>query len=368
MTSVLLDIPDWFYRPNRTDYRYMRTTIPRLAEFDSTLIFQTRDRFASLSRNAADVLDALRRRAGQPSPKGWSHEIGWRTRRAALQRHSVILTNDLYPLNASGHVIWQNTIVEPEMALAWGARQDSINYEIEKKLPLFNAATSVIVSTESERNRLAMYDAHLVRRVHAIPFFLPALPPSFEPSLLEKQNDKGELRILFVGNDALRKGLDDLITAVASLPNTERSRIHLVIISRFTDGDVTMDPLADVQHTVIHGASHSQVIDQMRRAHVLINPAKYETYGFVFIEAMSCGAIPVGPGWQVQREVLHGAGICLPTDRSRDVIRDVLTQLVSDDAGRSALAAKAGAKYQTDFAPPVVARSLSQLIHATGAL
>lgn len=107
----------------------------------------------------------------------------------------------------------------------------------------------------------------------------------------------GPLRILFVGSLIARKGLHVLLDALAALPAGDWS---LEVI-----GDTERDPTyaARVRRRISHPAlqdsvrllgltGNDQLIQALRRSHVLAVPSAHEGFGIAYLEAMRFG-LPV---------------------------------------------------------------------------
>jgi glycosyltransferase involved in cell wall biosynthesis len=180
---------------------------------------------------------------------------------------------------------------------------------------------------------------------------------------IAKHDRPERIEILFVANAARDHGLPSLLGALRALPPPERARVHLTIVSRFADGPVPIE-LGDVSYTVRKGAPHHLVMRLMRQAHIVANPSSFETYGFVFIEGMASGAVPIGPAWEAQRELLDGGrrGALLPHDGGVSALRDALARLIADDAARVRMAQAGLEAFEATFSPSVVGPQLVSLL------
>ena len=108
---------------------------------------------------------------------------------------------------------------------------------------------------------------------------------------------KGPLRLLFVGNLIRRKGLHDLLTALAPLRDRDW---HLDVV-----GSLERDPdyVADIrrrartldlaERLTLHGTfGGSLLTEKYAKCQLLVVPSSYEGFGIVYLEAMSFG-LPV---------------------------------------------------------------------------
>ncbi|WP_411374105.1 glycosyltransferase [Arthrobacter sp. MPF02] len=258
-------------------------------------------------------------------------------------------------------MIWQNTLIDPRMRLARGDTNEDIQNEIRRKRPLFEAASAIVVSTRAERQRLNMEYSFSSGKVYTIPFFLPDIIAVPSSSLI-KHDRPARVQILFVGNPARLKRLPLLLEALELLPTSVRQRLELAIVSRFSDGAVPIHGSFPIR--VLGGLPHSEVQKEMRRAHILVNPSSYETFGFVFLEAQAAGAVAVGPSWEAQNEIFDGGrcGVMLRPEVTPQQLSSILADLICNDDERRALASNALTNYHRTYDSKLVGQQLISLI------
>ena len=159
--------------------------------------------------------------------------------------------------------------------------------------------------------------------------------------------------LLFVGNWVARKGLLDVLEAVAALP-PETVVLHVV-------GDDTLDPgyarqvrarLARGDLTgrvLVHGpVSTERVAGFYRDSDVFVLPSRHEPYGTVYGEAMAAG-LPV-VGWRagnLPHLATDGREGLLLQPGDVDGLRRALHRLATDDVYRRELAAAAARRAQS---------------------
>ena len=121
------------------------------------------------------------------------------------------------------------------------------------------------------------------------------LAPPAAPDPVTAPSPEQPLCVVFVGNITQRKGLDTLVDGVAA----SEAAVELTVVGRET----AESHAADVRESVReHGltdrvsflgrCSDEQLADQLRTAHVLAVPSRYEGLGIVYLEGMSFG-LPV---------------------------------------------------------------------------
>ncbi len=361
---VYLDVAPWDFRPRNTDWRYVRHLLPRLVEWQPglDLVLQTSPRVTLLSNYKA-VRMAIGRRVGLPLSLQSRETDQLDARELRRSGCKVVFSHRGYPTNAGDiPVIWQSSVLDPVMTRSYqGGDTPAQLAENELRHRLFHQAAIVQVSTVAESVRLSKTYPELAGKFTPVPFFLPDLH-AIPADLLERHHSPKKVHLLFVGNEAWRKGLDLLLDSFQQLPASVRRHTHLTIISNFDDRKMAIPD--DESITVLHGVSHSVVIEQMRKAHVLINVARFESYGFIFPEAMSQGVACLGPDWEVQRELFDdgNAGMNVACDIMQ--IKNALVRLIEDHELRFALASAAHTRFQQTYSPAVVAKRYADMFRA----
>lgn len=171
--------------------------------------------------------------------------------------------------------------------------------------------------------------------------------------------------VLAVGTLEPRKGLDQLIEAVARLHRLGGDAPDLLLIGQPGWGGLNPLSLAS-QHGLRSGAVRIlgrlpdlELAAVMRRAAVLAAPSHAEGFGLPVLEAMAAGVPVVHSDAPALLEVAGGAGVAVPRGDATalaDALRDVL-----GDALWSAKLAGAGRRRAADFSWRTAAESMWQL-------
>jgi phosphatidylinositol alpha-mannosyltransferase len=141
---------------------------------------------------------------------------------------------------------------------------------------------------------------------------------------------RGDRRVLFVGRDEPRKGLEVLRRA------HERVDAELVLVG--PNG----------------GVPRAELLAELGRADVLVAPSlKNESFGLVLVEAMAAGVPVVASDIPGYRDVVGSAGVLVPPGDAT-ALADELGRLLDDGAERARLAA-AGRREAARYAWPRVA-------------
>lgn len=149
-------------------------------------------------------------------------------------------------------------------------------------------------------------------------------------------------RLLTIGRLVPRKGVEDLLEALAHVPDTE-----LVVAGGPAKGDLDQDPEVQRLHDI---AEHLGVLDRVRfvgavpreevpglmcSSELVVCVPWYEPFGIVPVEAMACGRPVVGSAvGGLLDTVLPGVTGELVPPRRPDLLAEQLKALLADDARR----------------------------------
>jgi glycosyltransferase involved in cell wall biosynthesis len=122
-------------------------------------------------------------------------------------------------------------------------------------------------------------------RVKVVPFHMPYLE-RWETREPVKPDPRNSLCVIFVGNQARRKGLDLFVRFASELRRVEHRRaLRFIVISNFQDGE-DFDLTGMEVHRGLNGA---QVQDLMEQAHFLMLPSRADSHPKVCYEAAATG-------------------------------------------------------------------------------
>ncbi len=366
-TRIYLDGYSYDLRTRNSDWSYVEKKMPRVADWEPEVEFvRQRSRTVMLRANLKAVRATIGRRIGMPVSPLTAETDLLDPEELARAQCDVVFSHRGLTLNSGDiPVVWMNAILDPRMnAHFFRTSPAGFEEEVAIKGPLFRKAAAVQVCSDAEAERHRQTFPDIADRFHAVPLFGPHLV-SAQESILEKHVKARPVNMLFVGNQAERKGLPEALEAYRSLPDAIRRSTSFTIVSHFDKSRLAVPD--DEQITVHRGLGQAGVIDLMRRSHILVNVAHHESYGMIFLEAMSQGMLCLGPDWEVQREILAygSAGVNVPCDAAS--ISTAMLRAIEDEDWRLALAARGFRRFNERFAPSVVAHQYSELFRLIAA-
>jgi glycosyltransferase involved in cell wall biosynthesis len=243
---------------------------------------------------------------------------------------------------------------------AWHGSPERLSDLITDLQDPFSQAAAVMVSTEAEVQRHQAYYGNAARFEYC-PFFLPhlALLPR-QPAQSEAAPGNGTVKLLFVGNEATRKGLPLIVAALSKLPVSVQRRASLSVVSNFRDGRVDFRGLFQVM--VFSDLPYEGVSRLMSQSDVMLNAASFESYGWVFIEAMAHRLAVMAPDWEVQREIFDGGRAGVLVTPELDSVVHGLSALIDDEALRRRVGDNAHARFRDIYSPDVVAQRFIRIL------
>ena len=123
----------------------------------------------------------------------------------------------------------------------------------------------------------------LINEYGVAPEHVEVVPPGVDTDIWQPQSHSrtGPLRILFVGGDFYRKGGDDLLTAVNTLPP---GTVELILVTR------TAVPPAENSAIYNHmQANSAELIALCQTCDIFVLPTRAEAFGIAAVEASALG-------------------------------------------------------------------------------
>jgi len=181
-------------------------------------------------------------------------------------------------------------------------------------------------------------------------------PGLFVPELRSRQADD-QLKLLFVGNDFVRKGGIALLQAFSDLRARFGHKVTLTIISNYTWSKAIPYGVA-----WLRSVSHLEIDNVYQEHSLFVLPAYAEGFGMCVLEAMSHGLPAVVTNIAALPEIVSDGvtGFTCPIGNI-ETLTTALERLVCDDDLRAHMSRAARERVATHFSPPVVGAQLRQV-------
>jgi glycosyltransferase involved in cell wall biosynthesis len=353
--------PRFHIRPRNTDWLYNQH-LPRVSEFASDFeIYLQQVWIPSLITNARNAAEIVRNRLKVPLPAIMLPQIEDRFSLADLRRSRADVVYGHSPTNVCHLPLICHTgpIYEEELRRR-GVPETEIAREKATKLRTVHRSELVTLNSEAGADTLRALDPASAGKIRSIPFFLPHLQAISREMFQEKWHNMQKIRMLFVGREANRKGLPAVLTAFQAANALYPDKLALCIVTSFADGPVTIPEMPNLK--LVGQLGRDEVSDLMRQSHLLLMPSTFETYGWVYLEAMAAGAIAMACDAPAQQEIVAGgrAGIVVqPTDSA--VTGALLKLLAQSEDEMRQLAERGCQRIHDVYLPGVVAEGMKQL-------
>ena len=334
----------------------------RLSEYSARLKMTRSDDLAfDLRFYSRIALSQARRRLRLPIPRRWTWLLGqnyWMpSKDPEAGGADAILAYERYPINASLPVIWLAGPTDIARLRRQGISEKEIKREIDFKWEANARAAITVLSTHSKKK---LFDEAVrpSRPTRVIPIFQP-IQGIAQERFLEKWSDLTRIKLLFIGRAAIRKGLDLVLDAYAILQARFPGKVSLHVVTTFQDGPVDVPELPYLTREAL--ISHARAIELMTESHYLLMPSLLEEYGFVYVEAMARGVIPLATDSPVQRDLFDGGRAGHLVQRRADDIADAVALGIEDPDSAREMAVRTLNHWRTRHAPEVIADQFAQL-------
>jgi len=261
------------------------------------------------------------------------------------------------------HVVMFHTLGAIKNSLGIG--EDEPDLRIEKERELAEGAHRVIAATDREKAALARYYGTPEDRVGVVPcgVSMSVFRPRNKGASRRKVGLGEGKVVLFAGRIEPLKGIDQLLRAVALLPD-ENAR--LVVIGGNEENQEQIDGLRalagrlGVSDRVVFAGTvkHELMPYYYAAADVCVVPSYYESFCLVALEALACGTPVVATDVGDLRSIIRGGqtGFVLPDNSPRGLaarVAEVLSWPADEARARLIRASVAG------YAWPRIARRIT---------
>ncbi len=258
-------------------------------------------------------------------------------------------------------------------------RTDSTFYGVEKDYPRYGKLAlwleiwqekrafqcSVRVITHSEWSGKILFDFYKVPKNRIVIYPEPAaLPDQVVPkeiNIQDRKKLKEPLRLLLVGRDYRRKGIDIAIEVVHQL-NAAGIRAELTVCGAQGQADQFVSFVGPFMKSIPEQLE--QYVDLYRQAHLLIHPALFDAGPIAPAEAASFGTPTItndvgGMSTTVKDGV---SGIVLPKWSPPDAYVKAIIELIKNPESYYALCQKARNRYERELNWKVVDKKFGEIL------
>jgi len=352
--------PVFHVRPRNTDWLY-NCSLPQVKEFtDGLEIYLQQAWLPSLLTNARIAASIAGGRLHLPVPPVLRPQIEDKFSLRDLRRSGADVVFGHSPTNVSHLPLICHTGPTFEEAMRQrGIPQAAIDAERAIKLRTIRRSQLVTLNSEAGAESLRAIAPDARDKIRSIPFFLPHLQMTTRTLVEEKFANPQTIKLIFVGREARRKGLPAVLEAFQVADQLYPGRLELQVISSFADGPVPLPKLPNLSYRP--EAGRDEVAAAMRGSHILLMPSLYESYGWVYLEALAAGAIAIACDAGTQREILAegNAGVLVRPDAG--AVTDALLKLLAHPAEMLPLALRGWERVRDAYEPHIVAGRMKEL-------
>ena len=219
-----------------------------------------------------------------------------------LELADVIFTNGYFPMRKTRAPIILEADFSPYGTGEFRAMVEKCLFVAKEFIE--QVKTVIVRHQDSWQKFVKLYPENAHKGI-IIPYYLPSLEAVSDEERECKWGEPDVLKILFVGNQARRKGLEKLIEAYRIVKDrNSKAAIQLTIVTNFYDGPVQIPTGVKV----LSDLPHNEVLQLMRETHLYVQPTLYDSYGLAFLEAIANGCVLIYPNWSPAREIWAGCG------------------------------------------------------------
>ncbi|MBP5366432.1 MAG: glycosyltransferase [Bacteroidales bacterium] len=160
-----------------------------------------------------------------------------------------------------------------------------------------------------------------------IPFLLPNLEALGINEIIKKHTDATTLKILFVGAQARRKGLNLIVDSLVELWNDGFKNWELHVVSSCSDGLIEVKD--DMPINMYGAKDYLFVLDLFRTCHVYAMVSNYESFGISYIEAQANGLISLLRDFEPQREIADYGRLGVLVKPEKEDIKEGLARVLN---------------------------------------
>ncbi len=217
----------------------------------------------------------------------------------------------------------------------------------------YNNAYAVLAVTKTLQLNIAKYVKH------AYVLYPPLMAKT--PPLLKRESDKKKVSIGFfaLNIDAPRKGYNRLLDHIASWNG--KDKIILELIGQVSQIFIDKLEQGSIEY-VLHGRlPRGQAIKVVGELDILIFGSTIDDWGFVQVEAMSCGVVVLAPNKYPSDEIIGDSTHLYNHNSSKDFL-EKLDYAITKIRETEGIRIKQFERYQAHFSPEEFANKIEKII------
>lgn len=197
-------------------------------------------------------------------------------------------------------------------------------------------------------------------KIDYVPHLLPEAKRA--SNFLKEKFQQPTVRIIFVGRDGKRKGLLDIITVLKKILSEYpdlKEQVYLTVVS---STQVNLSE-AGIPGQYLPEVTKSEVLNLMKSSHIFCMPTHHESYGHVFVEAMSSSCAIIADNRDPRTEILdYGKIGQLVTPGNHIELETALLNYFQDRSLLESHATLSFEKFNREYAYEVVVEKLRKII------
>jgi glycosyltransferase involved in cell wall biosynthesis len=179
------------------------------------------------------------------------------------------------------------------------------------------------------------FDKHIVINKDDKPYFsslgvqhVEILLPGIDSQVFAPGEPKSNVlpfRVLFVGRLTHQKGIDVLLEAMKKMNSRDLEQMEFTFVGSGREA-LHVETLArSIKVRVLGFVNDRELITEYQRAHLLVMPSRWESFGLVALEAQACGTPVLASNLQGIREIVTPqTGELVPVEDSAAIARGIL--------------------------------------------
>jgi glycosyltransferase involved in cell wall biosynthesis len=234
--------------------------------------------------------------------------------------------------------------------------------EVKQICEMSRFSTFMTFSSENAIERFCSFAPHMRSKIKLAPFLIPKIP-ILTPSEMQAKHLNPNLKITFVGENGLRKGITNLLAAIGNLYHKDATILSNCEFHFVTRAAVQLP--AGIKFVHRPYLPNDEVLKLMRESAIFCLPTLKDAYGIVYIEAMGNGCAVLCDDKMPRKEIFMHKSAHFTDPTSTEEIEKALRKLILNPGYRLELAANAYQKFRQHYSFEVVSTYYQELFTET---